>query len=84
MRGRSDLAFIAVNLNLENKSQTVTDYIAHAKLDNLTHAFSGNAGADETFSAYGYSNRLPQFVVIEGDQIIGRVNRVVDVKDLIS
>ena len=84
MKGRSDVAFVAVSLNLESESQTLMNYIANTKLDNLVHAYSGNAGADETFAAYGYSNKLPQFIVIDRDEIIGRANRVVDVKKLIS
>lgn len=84
MKGRSDVAFVAVNLDLENKSQAVVNYIRKFNLNNLMHAYSGNAGADETFSAYKTSYKLPQLVVISRGEIMGRSSRVVDVKRLIS
>ena len=62
-KGRSDVVFIAANIDKSDKLNEVKDRIAYTHLDNFMHAYSGNEVYDEAYVAY-CGNSLPHIVVL--------------------
>lgn len=71
LKGRTDMVFVAVSLDKNEKFQTLKDRIYYDNLDAFVHAFSGNEGDDEAYLSCRGEN-LPYFVVID------RTGKIVD------
>lgn len=66
---RSDVVFLAASLDEVKDVGKLKDRIVFQDLDDLEHAFSGNAGSDEAFIAFE-GQRLPYFIVIDPTGVI--------------
>ena len=61
---RSDIVFLAANIDDIGDAQKVQEEMKESKLDYLTHAFSGNALADEAYETLN-GECIPYFVLFD-------------------
>jgi len=69
---RDDLVFVAVSLDSERDFGTLQKFIAEQKLQNLTHAFSGEESLDRAFRVLR-GEHIPYVVILD------RATRVVSI-----
>lgn len=70
---RSDLAFVAVNLDEEVDKSMFEDEVMASKLNSVKHAFSGASDEDEAFLAFRLAS-VPAYIVIDP---VGTVKAIV-------
>jgi thiol-disulfide isomerase/thioredoxin len=82
--GKERMHFIAISIDEYDNQEAVRERVQVAKLDHLTHAFSGNGIFDESYISFKGKDLPHLFLVSPGGNIIAESHSVGEIEDAIE